>query len=84
MKKFLRRIKSRINLPDTALGKIVKALGGLVGIGGAADVVLGTGLLFDLTGDTVTDVIIVIISGLLMYFTGKLPVPADQKNRIPE
>ena len=82
--KRIAKFISRIKLPDTKLGNILKTVGALVGIGGTAAVTLAPGLLFELTGDTVVDVVIVIVSGVVIYFSGKYPVPDSHKSLIEE
>lgn len=75
--KFLRRIAKRIKLPDTRAGKLIQAVGGLVGIGGATAVVIESEIFGGFTGDTVVDVAIVIAVAIMTIYTGKLPVPPE-------
>ncbi len=82
--KFLKKLGKRINLPDTAVGKVLKAVGGLIGVGGTAAVTVVPGLLFELTGNTIVDVAIVVVSGAVIYLAGKYPVPDQYKKQVED
>ena len=75
--KFLRRLAKRIKLPDTRAGKVIQAVGGLIGIGGGTAVAIQSDIFGGFTGDTVVDVAIVIAVAVMVIYTGKYPIPPE-------
>lgn len=74
--KVIRNFVRRLKLPDTPVGKVVQAIGGLVGLGGGV-AIASEAQLFQFTGDTVVDVTIVVVVGIIILITGKVPVPPE-------
>lgn len=75
--KFIRRIF----LKDTTVGRILQGVGVAVGIGGVSATSVG---LFELTGDTIVDVTIIICTTAIIILGGKLPVPKEEQHKINE
>lgn len=69
----------RIKLPDTPIGKAVTRIGTLVGVGGAAAATYG---MFELTGDRITDLAIIVCTTLIIVLGGKAQVPDEHKNEL--